>query len=251
MYATLLQYSTGEWAMILTAAFIIGLGKAGIKGLDMLSVTLMAIVFGGKYSTGIVLPLLCTADIAAVWYYNRHAQWDHFRKLMPWMLAGIVLGVVAGKDMDEALFRRVMAAIILATVVIVLWMEYRKSAEMPASPLFAASTGLAAGFTTMIGNLAGAFANLYFLAVRAHKNGFIGTSAWIFLVMNLFKLPMQVFVWKNIDGHSLRVDLFLLPALAAGFLAGIYAVDRLRDETYRRMVIVLTLAGSVFMLLRQ
>jgi hypothetical protein len=52
-------YSVGNWALILTGAFIIGLSKAGLKGIDMLNVTIMAIVFGGKASTGIVLPLLC------------------------------------------------------------------------------------------------------------------------------------------------------------------------------------------------
>ena len=54
----LAQYTPLNWGFILLAAFIIGLGKAGLKGVDMLSVTIMALVFGGKSSTGIVLPLL-------------------------------------------------------------------------------------------------------------------------------------------------------------------------------------------------
>jgi len=190
-------FSFSQWLMILLASFIIGMGKAGLKGVDMLSVTLMAFVFGSKSSTGIVLPLLCLADIAAVSYYNRHAQWKHFWKLVPWMIVGILMGVYLGKDMDEAVFRKIMAVIIMITIVIVLLMEYRKSDKVPDNPLFAASTGLAAGFTTMLGNLAGAFSNLYFLAMRMSKNDFIGTAAWIFLFMNLFKLPFQVFYWKT------------------------------------------------------
>ena len=73
-------FTLPSWGMIFLAAFFIGLAKAGLKGIDMLSVTLMAIVFGGKSSTGIVLPLLSAADIAAGTYYNRHAQWNHFWK---------------------------------------------------------------------------------------------------------------------------------------------------------------------------
>jgi uncharacterized membrane protein YfcA len=94
-------YSLTQWFLILAAAFIIGLGKAGLKGVDMLSVTIMALVFGGKSSTGIVLPLLCIADIAAVYYYHRHANWHHFWKLIPWMAIGILLGFFLGKDLDE------------------------------------------------------------------------------------------------------------------------------------------------------
>jgi uncharacterized membrane protein YfcA len=244
------DFTLVEWTLILSSGFIIGLSKAGIKGLDMLTVTFMAIVFGSKSSTGVVLPLLSLADIAAVIYYNRHAQWSHFRKLAPWMVIGVLLGVFTGKDMQEDIFKKVMAAIILITIAIVLIMEYRKSDQVPDHPAFAASTGLAAGFTTMIGNLAGAFSNLYFLAMRMEKNNFIGTAAWIFLFMNLFKMPFQVFYWKNINADTLKTDLFLVPALALGFWAGIIWVGKIRDEQYRKMVLLLTLAGAVMMLLR-
>ncbi len=235
---------------MLAAAFIIGLGKAGLKGVDMLSVTIMALVFGSKSSTGIVLPLLCAADIAAVYYYHRHAQWHHFRKLIPWMALGILLGVFLGKDMNEQVFRRLMAVIVVLTIVIVLYMELRKSTTVPQHPMFAAGTGLAAGFTTMMGNLAGAFSNLYFLAMRLPKNDFIGTAAWLFLVINLFKLPFQAFYWKNINPTTLLTDVMLLPALALGFLLGIKLVKKLHDTNYRKVVIGLTLVGAIMMLLK-
>ena len=243
-------YSVTEWGMVMLAALLIGMGKAGLKGVDMLNVTLMAIVFGGKSSTGIVLPLLCIADIGAVAYYNRHAQWKHFWKLVPWMMIGILLGVFVGKDMNELLFKKIIAAIIFVTIVIVLLMEYRKSKEVPDHPLFIIPTGLAAGFTTMMGNLAGAFANLYFLAMRLSKNDFIGTGAWIFLFMNLFKLPFQIFYWKNISIQTLKVDAFLVPALAIGFWIGLKIVGKINDDQFRKVVIFLTLIGSVLMILR-
>ena len=211
----------------------------------------MALVFGGKASTGVVLPLLCAADIAAVVYYHRHAQWKHFWKLLPWMAAGILIGVYAGKDMNEILFRKIMAVIIVITIVIMLVMELKKNKNISAHPLFAASTGVAAGFTTMLGNLAGAFANVYFLAMRMPKNDFIGTAAWVFLVINVFKLPFQIFFWKNITVHSLQTDLLLLPALAIGFVCGIKIVRYIKDDNYRKLVMLLTVAGAVVIFLRK
>lgn len=215
-----------------------------------MNVTIMAIVFGGKASTGIVLPLLCAADIMAVIYYNRHAKWNHFWKLVPWMFVGILIGVYTGKDLDETIFRRIMAVIILLTIAIVIALEFRKTEAIPRNKLFAASMGLVSGFTTMLGNLAGAFSNLYFLAMRMPKNNFIGTAAWVFLVVNLFKLPFQVFYWKNITGPTLKTDLFLLPALVLGFWVGVKIVSKIRDESYRKIVIVLTLIGAVFIFLK-
>ena len=244
-------YSVGNLVLIFIAAFIIGLSKAGLKGMEMLNVTIMAIVFGGKASTGIVLPLLCVADLAAVIYYNRHAQWKHFWKLIPWMAAGILIGVYTGKDLDETVFRKVMALIIIVTVIIMVWMEIRKRVSVPTNLLFVSSTGLVAGFATMLGNLAGAFSNIYFLAMRMPKNDFIGTAAWVFLVINLFKLPFQVLYWKNINATSLLTDLYLLPALAFGFWAGLKIVTRIKDDNYRKAVIVLTLIGSIAIFLKR
>ncbi len=239
-----------NWTLILLAAFILGLSKAGIKGIDMMNVTIMALVFGGKASTGIVLPLLCVADILAVSYYHRHAQWYYFKRIMPWMVLGILIGVFVGKDLDESVFKAIMAVIILLTVIIMLFFEYRKQAAVPHNLAFVGTMGLAAGFTTMLGNLAGAFANIYFLAMRLSKNDFIGTAAWVFLVINLFKLPFQVIYWKNITAESLLIDLQLLPALLLGFFAGIKIVARIKDAAYRKIVIVLTLVGALVILFR-
>ncbi len=216
----------------------------------MLNVTIMAIVFGGKASTGVVLPLLCAADVMAVIYYNRHAQWKHFWKLMPWMIAGVLIGVYVGKDLDETIFRRIMAIIIMFTIIIMIALEFRKNAVMPSNNLFIVSTGLASGFTTMLGNLAGAFSNIYFLAMRMPKNDFIGTAAWVFLVINLFKLPFQIFYWRNITSKTLQTDLLLLPALIIGFWAGIKIVSKIKDDHYRKIVIVLTLIGAIVIFLK-
>lgn len=244
-------FTPTAWFWILMASFMSGLSKGGLRGMDMLGVTIMALVFGSKSSTGIVLPLLCVADIAAVIYYHRHAQWDHFWKLIPWMAIGILFGVFIGKDMNEALFRKFMAVIILITIAIVLFMEYRKSQAIPTHPLFAISTGLTAGFTTMLGNLAGAFSNLYFLAMRLPKNSFIGTASWIFLIMNWFKLPFQIFYWKNITFHSIKIDLILFPTLFIGFWLGVKLVGKFQEEKFRKIVMTLTLIGSMLMLLRK
>jgi uncharacterized membrane protein YfcA len=247
----LLSISTpAYWFLVGLGAFIIGLSKAGLKGIDMVNVALMAIVFGGKASTGIVLPLLCVADVLAVIYYNRHARWNHVWRLMPWMVIGIIIGVYVGQDMNEVIFRKIMALIIVLTAIIMVVLEIRKEMVIPKNRVFVATMGVAAGFTTMLGNLAGAFSNVYFLAMRLPKNDFIGTAAWVFLLINWFKLPFQVIKWKNIDGNSLYTDLLVLPAMLAGFWIGVKVVAKIRDESYRRVVIGLTIIGAIFIFLK-
>lgn len=244
-------FSVLDWILLSLAAFFIGLSKAGLKGIDMLNITIMALVLGSKASTGVVLPLLCFADLMAVKYYHRHAQWNHFWKLIPWMAVGVLIGVFIGQDMDEAVFRKIMAVIIIVTVIIMLYMEMRKTIVIPSNKLFVSSMGLVSGLTTMLGNLAGAFSNVYFLAMRLPKNDFIGTAAWVFLAVNYFKLPFQIFFWKNIDTSTLKTDLILLPSLITGFLIGIKVVAAIKDDSYRKIIIVLTFIGALFIFLKR
>ena len=75
-----------DLGLAITATLLLGIGKSGIKGLGAVIVTLMAIVFGGKASTGILMPMMITADIFAVIYYHRHTQWYFLKKLLPMMV---------------------------------------------------------------------------------------------------------------------------------------------------------------------
>lgn len=237
------------WILAFVGALILGFAKAGLKGTGVIIVMFLALAFESKASTGILMPLLLVGDIFAVIYYNRHAQWSHLRRLLPWMISGVLIGVWFGKDLNEAQFKQWMAVLILGSTVLMIWGEVRKRLVVPKQGIFGASMGLLAGISTMIGNLAGPFADLYFLAMRLPKQHFIGTAAWLFFIVNIFKLPFHVFVWKTITVESLLIDLWLLPVVVLGLLSGVWIVNRIQDLRYRKVVIVLTALGSLLILL--
>ncbi|TNE58576.1 MAG: sulfite exporter TauE/SafE family protein [Bacteroidetes bacterium] len=251
MFETNLAYDLTweQWALAWLAAFVVGLAKSGIKGIAILIVAILALLFGGKASTGILMPLLLVGDVFAVSYYNRHAQWIYLRRLLPWMMAGVLLGVWLGKDLPEAVFKRGMAVIILLSVVMMYWWDRRKSEAVPDQWWFAGLMGLSAGFTTMIGNLAGAFSNIFFLTMRLPKNHFIGTAAWLFLIINTFKLPFHIFVWETISPDTLQLNLRLLPAEIIGLWAGIRFLKGVRDDQYRSLILLLTAGSALFILI--
>lgn len=232
------------------AAFILGMSKSGLKGMGIVIVTLMALVHGAKASTGILLPLLIFADILAVLYYNRHAQWKYLLKFLPWMIIGVVIGAYVGKDLPEELFKKGMAAIILISVIIMFaWERYDKS-KVPDKLWFSGTMGLSAGFTTMIGNLAGAFSNIFFLATRIPKNEFIGTAAWLYFIVNLFKLPFHIFSWETISVDSIITDLQLIPGVILGFIVGVRIVKRFKEHQYRKFILIMTAIGALVMLVK-
>ncbi|MDX1332427.1 MAG: TSUP family transporter, partial [Robiginitalea sp.] len=92
--------------------------------------------------------------------------------------------------------------------------------------------------------------NLYFLAMRLPKNQFIGTAAWLFLITNWVKLPLHIFLWKTIDTGVLLTDLWLLPGLVLGLFLGVRIVKRIREGSYRKLILLLTAFGAILLLVR-
>lgn len=236
------------WILAYGATFIVGLSKAGIKGIAVLNVTLMALAFGAKESTGMVVPLLILADILSVIYYNKYTQWKYVFKVLPWMIVGVLIGVVIGKDLPEKFFKIGMATIIIITVFMMVYWDRKKDKNVPSHWTFAGSIGTIAGITTMVGNLAGAFSNIYFLAMRLPKNHFIGTAAWLFLIVNIIKLPFHFFVWKTISTESLTLNLILLPGILLGFFVGVRFIKFIKDAFFRKMIMVLTAVGAILIM---
>jgi len=232
------------------AALILGLGKAGVKGLGVIIVTIMALVFGGKASTGILIPLMIVADIFAVIYYHKHTQWNFLLKLLPTMVLGVLIGVLIGKNISEVIFKQIMAVLILLTVIIMIWMDRKKAKDIPNHWFFSSIMGLLSGVTSMIGNLAGSFADIYFLAMRLPKNEFIGTAAWLFLIINVFKLPFHIFVWETVTTETIFLNMFFIPAIFIGFFTGVSIVKLINNENYRKFILIATAIGALLILVK-
>jgi uncharacterized protein len=230
-------------------ALFIGMSKTGVHGAGMVAVPMLAAVFGGQLSSGIMLPILCLADVMGVWYYHRHASWVHLKKLFPWAAVGTVLGTVVGVYIDDQAFKMIMAIIIVVSVVIMIWLERGHKEDVPDFYWFAALTGVAGGFTSMIGNLAGSVMAIYFLSMRLPKNSFIGTTAWFFMVINWFKIPFHIWSWHTITLDTFLLDLTTLPFIALGAFIGILIVRKLPEKAYRWFIIIMTLTAAIVMLI--
>ena len=242
--------SAVNFSFAFLGAVLLGTSKAGLKGIGIAIVTIMAVVFGGKPSTGILIPLMIIADSLAVIYYSRFTEWIYLKKLLPAMVIGVLFGVWLGNDISDEFFKQLMAILILLIVLTMVYFEKKQLKEIPKSKLFSNSMGLLSGFTSMIGNLAGSFSNIYFLAMRLPKNVFIGTAAWLFFIINVFKLPFHIFVWKTISKESLALNVLLIPGVLIGFFSGIYLVKLFSNDGYRKFILIVTALGALILLFK-
>jgi len=242
--------SAYEWSAILCCGLLIGISKTGINGLGMIYVPILALIFGAKPSTGILLPMLCCADIFAVAYYRRSAEWRYIVRLLPWTLAGFALALFTDHWVPDKSFKLLIGTCIIIGLAVMIWNEYRgKNTAVPSAWWFAALFGITGGFSTMIGNAAGPVMSVFLLSVKLPKKSFVGTAAWFFMIVNFLKLPLQYFVWKNISGKTLLFDLTMMPVIAIGAWIGILFVKKISEKNYRLVIFALTLLSTLLLFL--
>jgi uncharacterized membrane protein YfcA len=245
------QLHNYQWVLGIASGLVIGMAKTGLSGLTLFFIPLMALSFGGRASTGILLPMLCVGDFLAVALYRQHGEGKYILKLLPSTLCGMGAGVMVGSNLSDNAFRIMLGSIILFLLAMMIWQDTSKKKNIfPSTWWFSVLAGLLAGFATMIGNAAGPVMSVYLLSMRLPKNTFIGTAAWFFLIINLLKIPLQIFFWKNISASSLIFGVIMIPAIAAGAFIGFRVTGKIPERAYRVFVIVMTGVSSVMLFLR-
>lgn len=247
--------SISKWLIAILSAFIVGLSKSGFTGAGILVVALFAnIIPSTRASTGIVLPLLISADIVAVTVFRRHAVWKHLWRMFPWAAVGIVMGSIAMQHIDDRYMKLLIGATIIVLVVLQILQKRRQAKQEEIDiqdnlnhKIYVAIMGLLAGFTTMTANAAGPIMILYLLSMRLPKMEFIGTGAWFFLIVNLFKVPFSA-AQHLINPQSLMFDGALAPFAVTGALGGRWLVTKINQTAFEIMALVFALIGGLNLL---
>ncbi|MER8073348.1 sulfite exporter TauE/SafE family protein [Streptomyces sp. NPDC094034] len=277
------------FAALAAAAALVGFSKTAVSGANTVSLAVFAAVLPARESTGVLLPILIVGDVVAVLTYRRHAHWPTLWRLFPAVAAGVVAGTVFLLWADDAAVRTSIGAILLLMAGVTMWRrrggadgakgneqtggipEEHDGAEGAGGTEVAGAAGAAAGeggskassagrvkarsygvlggFTTMVANAGGPVMSLYLLSAGFRKLGFLGTSAWFFLIVNTSKLPFSVGLGL-IDGPSLLLDAALVLFVFPGALIGKACVDRIDQRLFERLVIGATVLGGLQLLLR-
>ena len=230
------------------SAVLCGINKTGIPGLGLLPVIILTAVFPAGRATGLQLVMLCMADLIAISYYRRCADWHLVFRLLPCTVAGLVLGAFVLRFCGDVGLRRGIGIILLAlSALSFVRRKYWKPEKIPNSLPFVIGVGLAAGFTTLVANAAGPIMSLYLLAMRLPKEKYVGTAAWLFMIMNYIKLP--VFIWQGrITADSFMAALPMIPLVIAGGVLGIVALKKLSLTLFERIIEILVVLSAFRML---
>ena len=249
--------SAVDLILLALGALLIGFAKTSIGGVSSISVALFAAVLPARESTGALLPLLIAGDVFALQAYRAHAQWARLLRLFPSVAVGVVGSAVFVSLVDDTVMRRTIGAVLLGLVLLTLWRRRSGSFDQGAAngPTVgpghgwpaALGYGSLAGFTTMVANAAGAVMSLYLLTARLDKLAFLGTSAWFFFLVNVFKVPFSIGLGL-LTLDSLKLNAVLVPAVLVGALIGRVVIRRVNQTLFERLVIVFTTLASINLL---
>jgi uncharacterized protein len=228
---------------------LLGFAKTGLPGAGILAVVLMALnLEATRQSVGVMLPLLIVADVCAVALYRSHAQWGLIRRLMPWVLAGVALGACALDQVEGQAFNFMLGGLILLLLGLDLLRQRLGWHALPRHPAFGALLGIATGFATTIGNVAGPVMTLYLISQGLDKNRFMGSMAWFFLILNSLKVP--IFLWQGmITAATLQLDLHLLPGVLVGAWLGRLIFRHIPQKTFTWLVMLLAALSALHLVL--
>ncbi len=247
------------WVALAIGAVTVGISKTAIPGANI-AVALFAMVLPAKPSTAALLVLLIVADVFAVVFYRRHADWRLLRRLIPPVVVGLVLGTVFMAHASDTLMSRVIAVILIGVIVLGL-VQRRRAERRERDGVTPGETGRGAaiaqsavygglgGFTTMVANAAGPVMSMYFLAARLPVTVFLGTSAWFYFVVNVSKVPFSIGLGL-FSRELLLLDLVLIPFVVLGAVLGRLIVGRISRRAFEWTVIVLSIAGAAYLLVR-
>ncbi|MDD5483142.1 MAG: sulfite exporter TauE/SafE family protein [Kiritimatiellae bacterium] len=236
------------WVIGAMTGLITGLAKTGLPGCGILAVPLMIMIFPAKLSVGALLPLLIAADICAVTFYHRHAQWKKLLELFPCVLGGIALGTAVLWKTDSVQLKPLLGGLILALLGLELARQRFGWTQFPHKPWFVILMGTLAGFATTLGNVAGPVMNIYFISRGFQKNEFMGTASWYFLIFNCVKIPIYAGLGM-ITAATLKFDVFIIPAVLAGAFAGRLLLGIVPQRAFNYIVLSLAAIAALRLLI--
>lgn len=245
-----MECTLNSWLFAGAAAILVGLSKTGMPGVAIPAIWLMVEAFEGdaKLSVGAILPMLLVADVFAVAYYRRHAQWDRLWRLFPYVLLGMAPALLILRQTSGEGLRPLLGGLILALLALEVGRKWFGWEHMPAAWWFVVATGALAGFGTALGNAAGPVMSIYLIATGLPKQQFMGTAAWFFLIVNAAKV-LPFWSLGMITPTTLAFDLRLAPVVVVGSVLGILLLPVIPQRFFNILVLVLAGIAGVRLLM--
>lgn len=228
------------YLVAIPAVLIVGISKGGFGGgLAVVAVPLMSLAVAPPQAAGIMLPVLCIMDIYGIWVYRK--TWDRriMALLVPAGIAGIVIGTVSFRYLDDSAIRLLLGVLAILFVVNEALRRRTTGASARPAPLWiSVPVGVISGFTSFVAHAGGPPIFAYLLTLRLEKLVFVSTSLIFFTAVNYLKLIPYAWLGQ-LNAGNLTTSLALGPLAIVGVGLGAWLNRRINAQWFYRIIYVL------------
>ena len=223
------------WTVAVIAAFLTGVSKGGLPLVGALVVPVMSLAISPVAAAGLMLPVYVVSDWFGLYAYRK--EFD--RRVLAIACAGMTIGVGVGwsiahyisEDWVTALVGTIAVAFSLNTLL----RKPKAASEQRATVAKGMFWCTIAGFTSFVSHTGGPPYQVWTLPLGLRKAVFAGTSTIAFAYINAVKLVPYYFLGQ-ITLSSLKTAAVLMPVAAGSVYLGVWAVQRLPEALFFRIV---------------
>lgn len=229
------------YLVAIPAVISIGIAKSGIGGTGSLAMPLMALTVSVPQAAAVLLPIICVADIFAIWAYRKSWHKKNLMIMIPGATIGIVVGTLGFKYLDPAAIKLIIGsiAVIFAALRFVDYLRKKKTPP-PTQPSVVKGGFWCAicGFTSFVAHSGAPPLNVYMIPQRLDKTVYMGTLAIFYTYVNYAKIGPY---WWLGQFHvtNLSTSLILLPVVPLGIFLGLWIHRKVDDVLFYRLIITL------------
>lgn len=234
-------------------AFVIIISYAvrGSAGFGGVTVPLLAWIMSLKIVVPMVTFLGLISSFVILRKNMKHVRWSALWRVMPFCLAGVLIGLYFFKALDARTLARALGVFVIAYGLYSLWTTWKTSVAFRV-PMWLASpvAGTTAGFVgTIFGSMAGMFFAVYLDLLKLDKSAFRTTVAAILFGLGIFRGLGYAAVGAY-DRETLIACLVAVPVMLVGVWIGNHIHATLNDLAFKRLVAAILIASGVPLLIR-
>jgi hypothetical protein len=232
--------------VIAVLGFTIGLAKGGFNAMGALATPILSLVLPVSLAVGVLLPMLIVGDAFAVYSYWREWDWPLVRRMLPAAFVGALVGTWLLAVMTPNTLRLVLAVFVLLLV------AYKFASDRIARLAYqprgwhAPAAGGLAGMASGMFNTGGPPFNAYLLLQKMPPRTFIATTALVFALINLLKVPG--FLYTGVLNVPLLLSLWwVLLFIPLGLGVARWLVSRVNQRVFEWIIVALLVLSSALL----
>ena len=246
MMSTLSAPEIAYCFLVLVVSFAI---RGGI-GFGAAALPLIALVLPMK----LVVPVFTVLGIFSSWSIvfsdRRHVDWRELLRLLPYTIAGALIGLYFYYEFDGRMLAHGLGALVLAYGSTTLWQSLRGRPAWNLPPSAALPVmGTLAGFVgALFGAMAGVFYAIYLDMRKLDKHQFRATVAASLLVLGIVRGAGYAAVGAY-DREALMAIAISLPLMWIGVVLGNRIHTNLSEVAFRRLLGIVLIGSGVPLML--